>query len=66
MQSYWHSSIAGALLCCACAQGGGGKLYATGTGDASNALEDRSAPTGGLLAPPTLFVGRTRQLHASA
>src|SRR6187402_1412560 len=66
MQRYWHSPIAGALLCCACAQGGGGKLYATGTGDSSNELEDRSAPTGELddqCGRGRLTVGGAAQLH---
>ena len=66
MQSYWHSPIAGALLCCACAQGGGGKLYATGTGDSSNELEDRSAPTGELdeqCGRGRLTIGGEAQLH---
>lgn len=44
MKYQLHSSLAGALLGLACAPVGGGKLSATGTGDLSHALADRTAP----------------------
>jgi predicted phosphodiesterase len=45
MQKHSYLLIAGALLALACTQGGGGKMFATGTGNLSNALEERVSPT---------------------
>lgn len=50
MRNHLQTPLVGALLCCACAPVGGGKLAATSTGDLSHALQERTAPTEELVA----------------